>query len=120
MFGPLPAHALFFRHVRNLSLSGVETATDEADERPALVCHDVAGLAVRDAAFGGNAVPVRLKDVREAFFSGCRLRGTPAAFLDVSPGGVRDVSVMGNDLSRARRAVHGPAREVHLTANRAS
>lgn len=120
MFGPLPAYALFFRHVRNLRLTDVETGTDEPDERAAVVCHDVEGLEVRGSTFGGDAVPVRLKDVREALFSSCRLRGAPAAFLDVSAGGVRDVSVIGNDLSRARRAVHGLTREVHLAANRAS
>ena len=41
MFGPLPAHGLYVRHVRRLSLHDVELTTDETDARPGLAAEDV-------------------------------------------------------------------------------
>ncbi len=36
MFGPMPAHGFFFRHVRNLDLSHVEIQPAAPDPRPAI------------------------------------------------------------------------------------
>jgi len=41
MFGPMPAHGFYFRHVRNLELSHVEVKPMKADSRPAFVLQDV-------------------------------------------------------------------------------
>lgn len=41
MFGPMPAHGFYCRHVRNLELSHVEVKPMKADSRPAIVLHDV-------------------------------------------------------------------------------
>jgi hypothetical protein len=41
MFGPMPAHGFYFRHVRNLELSHVEVKPMKADSRPAFVLEDV-------------------------------------------------------------------------------
>ena len=41
MFGKLPAHGLYCRHVRGLTLSGVRLETDEPDGRHALALDDV-------------------------------------------------------------------------------
>ena len=43
MFGKLPAHGLYCRHVRGLTLTDVRLLTDEPDGRHALVLDDVAG-----------------------------------------------------------------------------
>jgi polygalacturonase len=48
MFGPLPAHGLYCRHVRGLSLNRVSFSTAMADRRPALVADDVDGLRIED------------------------------------------------------------------------
>jgi polygalacturonase len=41
MFGPLPATGFFLRHIRNLELSNIEIATQNADSRPAFHLNDV-------------------------------------------------------------------------------
>jgi polygalacturonase len=44
MFGPLPARALYVRHVQGLSMRDLQVRGGEGDERPALVCDDVHDL----------------------------------------------------------------------------
>lgn len=41
MFGDLPAHGLFARHVRNFEMSNIEIATAKPDPRPAIWLEDV-------------------------------------------------------------------------------
>lgn len=41
MFGPMPAHGFYFRHVRNLELSHVEVEPASPDPRPAIYLRDV-------------------------------------------------------------------------------
>lgn len=41
MFGPLPAHGLYVRHVKGLSMRNVKLLTDKPDARPPLVLDDV-------------------------------------------------------------------------------
>ena len=47
MFGPLPASALYARHVRGLSLSNVRLRTMKADQRRTLVLDDVTRVPSR-------------------------------------------------------------------------
>ena len=41
MFGAIPAHGFYLRHIRNLEMSHVEIAPAEPDRRPAFVLQDV-------------------------------------------------------------------------------
>jgi len=43
MFGALPATGFFLRHIKNLEMSNIEVATEQADVRPAFALVDVAG-----------------------------------------------------------------------------
>ena len=43
MFGLLPAHALYVRHAKNLSVRDVAVSFATVDTRPAVVLDDVAG-----------------------------------------------------------------------------
>ena len=43
MFGLLPAHGLYVRHAKNLSVRDVAVSFAAADTRPAIVLDDVAG-----------------------------------------------------------------------------
>jgi polygalacturonase len=43
MFGPMPAHSFFIRHVKNLEFSNVEIACDQTDARPAFLLDEVRG-----------------------------------------------------------------------------
>lgn len=41
MFGPMPAHGFFLRHVRGIDMDGIQIMTRNRDERPAFVLEDV-------------------------------------------------------------------------------
>ncbi len=73
LFGVLPAWGLFARHVAHLTVRGMDLRTEEADQRPAIVLHDVVGA--RFSGVGLSVVPGRpnwsLSDV-----SGLRVRDT--------------------------------------------
>jgi len=53
MFGPMPAHAFFLRHVRGIEMEGVKIIAAHRDERPAIVLEDV-----EDAGFIRTQAPV--------------------------------------------------------------
>jgi len=74
MFGPLPAHGFYLRHVNNIELTNVEIAYSSPDMRPAFVFDDV-----KDADFFRIKLPV---DSRAPLFrlnkvSGFRVFGSP-------------------------------------------
>jgi polygalacturonase len=62
MYGVLPAHGLYVRHARNVSLRDVELTVADDDARPALVADDVTGLELSGLA--GEPSTVWLNDVR--------------------------------------------------------
>jgi hypothetical protein len=107
MFGTLPAYAVYCRHVRNIRLRNVETVYEGLEQRPALVCDDVEGLEVANSNFtvDRESVCVHLKDARGALFQGCRVRGEAAAFMRLSGAGTNAVSLISNELAKARTAV---------------
>ena len=81
-FGPMPASGFYIRHVRNLEMSNIETATLEPDQRPAFVLS-----GVEEADFfrvKGPQVPdvplFALENV--ARFSAARCRGISDTVLD--------------------------------------
>jgi polygalacturonase len=53
MFGPMPAHGFYLRHVRGIEMEGVKIIAAKRDERPAFVLEDV-----QDAEFTRLQVPV--------------------------------------------------------------
>lgn len=114
MFGVLPAYALFCRHVRGLRLEGISTEFLRRDRRPALVCHDVRDLQVAGCSFAASELAVRLRQVERAFFRGCHLAGPVPLFLEAEQSA--DVSLIGNELGRAREAFRGAG--VFAAANR--
>jgi polygalacturonase len=53
MFGPMPAHGFFLRHVRGIEMDGIKIISAKPDERPAFVLEDV-----EDASFARVQAPV--------------------------------------------------------------
>ncbi|HXW92114.1 MAG TPA: glycoside hydrolase family 28 protein [Terriglobales bacterium] len=53
MFGAMPAHGFFLRHVRGIEMDGIKILARNRDERPAFVLEDV-----EDASFTRPQVPV--------------------------------------------------------------
>ncbi len=119
MFGTLPAYGFYCRHVKGLSLRNIETAFLQDDERPALVCDDVEGLELAGSALAGS---VRLQQVRDAFVHGCRAPGRIQTWMEVSGAQSERISVIGNDLPNANKAVDiagdVPQGAVFLNGNR--
>ncbi|MCC6125356.1 MAG: twin-arginine translocation signal domain-containing protein [Pirellulales bacterium] len=77
MFGRLPAYGFYARHGRNLRLRNLDLGYERADVRPPLVCEDVERLEVAGLAAQTDAKTdcvFRLRNVREAFIHGCRLK----------------------------------------------
>jgi hypothetical protein len=108
MFGTLPAYGFYCRHVKGLSLRNISTSFLQDDERPALVCDEVEGLELAGSALAGapEAEPsVRLHQVKDAFVHGCRAPGRIQTWMEVSGNQSERISVMGNDLGNAGKAV---------------
>lgn len=101
MFGTLPAYGLYCRHVKNLKLHNLDFQLDDEDQRPAVVCDDVAGLDL----FGLSTAPSRatgpligLRGVRGALVHGCRPHGPLETFLRVEGSRSSGIALLGNDL----------------------
>lgn len=104
MFGKLPAHGLYCRHVNGLRLSDVMIETDKPDKRHALVLDDVQeasvdGLACSQAP--GGAALVKAHNCRDILFRGCRPVGG-GSFLRVTGMDTARLGLVGNDLSRIK------------------
>ena len=103
-------YAMYFRYVENLVLRNIKFSwnkPERADWGSALRCVcvedlEIDGFSGRQAK-SSEAPAIRLKHVRSAFIRGCRAPADTGTFLDIGEG-AEDVSLMGNDLSRARQA----------------
>ncbi len=103
--GTLSAYGLFLRHVRNLTLDGLDLSYDpEAGERrPALVLDDVlnANLTKLRLLPVEQMPAVRLVNCQGALLHGCRPTGPQGVFVGVEGEQSRDITLTGNDLRRA-------------------
>src|SRR5262249_5535352 len=112
MFGTLPAYGLWCHHARDLHLSDIRLRDSSPALRHAVVCEDVSGLAL-DAlearqAKGGASV-LSFRGVRDALVRGCRPAEETDVFLKVSGADSQFITLLANDLSKAREPVElGP------------
>jgi len=107
MFGTLPAYGFYCRHVEGLTFSNVSLRTSAADERPALICDDVRDLrltVLQGDPPQSESPLILFKDVAGAFLQGCVAKEQTQVFLQLQ-GSSRDVTVLGNDFSRAGTAL---------------
>lgn len=107
MFGTLPAYGLYCRHVRNISLSGIDLKTEAPDERPALVIDDAEVLQVE--RFSGTVcfrqpALLWLKDVRGGFVRACQPGEDPEVFVRIEGAATKRIAVVNNDLRGAKQA----------------
>jgi polygalacturonase len=74
MFGTLPAHGFFIRHVKNLEFGDVEIAFEKPDSRPAFWLNDVEGADFFRVKTGKvqSAATFKLRDVRDFRVFGSR------------------------------------------------
>ena len=125
MFGRLPSYGLYCRHVSDLRLSNVRVKSKVSDPRPLLTCDDVDRLEVNGmggTASGLDQALLDLRNTRNAFVHGCIAPPETAVFCRVSGDGSQHLTLLGNELSRAHKAVEAlngaSEQEIHLEGNR--
>jgi len=102
MFGPLPAHGLYCRHVKGLSLARVTLTSGVADVRPGLVLDDVVDTTIDGLATKGTrpGVMVWMHDARRVAVRG----------LTAPPGIGPDLRVTGSESGEIALAAAAAAR----------
>jgi polygalacturonase len=102
MFGNLPAHGLYCRHVRGLTLSDVRLETDAPDARHTLVLDDVQDIDISSLICFNtpNAAPfIRLTQTRNVLLRGCRPDAPTGVFLRLEGHDTAGIALIGNDLT---------------------
>jgi len=117
MFGLLPAYGFYVRHVRGLRMSNVELAYLEPDARPPLVLEDVQGVLLSGLRLQAQSTAVRMKQVKDVLLTSSSLATPVETFLEVDPASATEVSLLGNDFSRARTTARGG--KAYQSGNRA-
>ena len=106
MFGEsLPSYGLYVRHVEGLTLNDIRLSNEGEDERPALVCDDVSGLAIDGFQAdppSGKAQVAGFVNVRNAFIHGARSLPGTELFLSVTGTDTGKVALKGCDFSDTR------------------
>jgi hypothetical protein len=104
----LPAHGLYIRHATGITLKNLDLRTTQPDARPALVVDDAAGLKIFDlnAQSPDRVSTVAwLRDVVGAFIQSCLAPKGVQTFLRVDGAKSAEITLVGNDLSRAEKAI---------------
>jgi hypothetical protein len=103
MFGKLPAHGLYCRHVRGLTLANVRLETDQPDGRHALAFDDVrdANISALGCTSAANAAAlIGLRDSRDVLIHACRPQAAEGVFLHVAGKQTSGIAVIGNVLTQ--------------------
>lgn len=105
MFGRLPASGLYCRHAEGVRLHHVEFRAPSAEQRPVIVCDDVADLEVdglRGTPIEGTQPTVKLTQCRDVLLCSC-VAPKAAAFVGIDGDRSARVVVMNSELSGARQ-----------------
>jgi hypothetical protein len=112
MFGRLPAHGLYCRHVKGLHLRHLEFKATAGEMRPALHCDEVEDLDVESLKTTPNAGTqpvIKLIQTRQAFLRGCSAPTGTKTYLEVEGERTKGIVLMNNDLTGAKKAVQTSA-----------
>ena len=108
MWGVLPAYGLYARHATGLTLNNVRFDLAGTDLRPAVVCDDVGDLEIAGLRAAGDATAeslLRLRNTCDAFIHNSRPLGPIETFLQVEGASSARISLAGNKLNQARKAL---------------
>lgn len=108
MFGRLPSHGLYCRHVRGLRMNSVEFTATPAEARPVIICDDVKDFSLdglRSSAITGSEPVIKLIQTRDALVRGCSAPTATKVFLEVVGSQSGLIAMVGNDLGAADQAV---------------
>lgn len=124
MFGRLPAHGFYCRHVQGLRLRHVELRAAAAETRPAIVCDDVKDFdleGLRSTPIEGGQPVIKLIQTRNAFLRSCAAPVGTKTFLAVQGEQTERVLLMNSDLTAAAQAMEigtgVPSGAVRLSGN---
>jgi hypothetical protein len=104
----LPAHGLYIRHAAGITLKNLDLRTATPDARPALAVDDAAGMKIFDLSARspeGVSTVVWLRDVAGAFIQSCLAPKGTQTFLRVDGAKSAEITLAGNDLSHAEKAI---------------
>ena len=108
MFGTLPAYGFYCRHVRGLTIDGLQLSTALSDARYAVVCDDVADLVLAGVDVprqSGTPSSLLLRQVQGAWVHGFRQRGEMGTFLRLEGKDSQRIRLGPGDLGSATRLV---------------
>jgi polygalacturonase len=103
MFGVLPSYGLYCRHVEGLKLRDLRLTLQSPDYRHALLCDDVSRVVIDsfDAPQSKGAESViRFRRVKRALLCNCMPSEEVSDFIEVTDGGMNEVTFVGNDVRR--------------------
>ena len=119
--GVLPAHALYARNVRGLTLHNVRFELANPDARPAMVFDKVSDAAINGLSVQGDAqaaAVVRCIGGRDILVTAPRVLTAAAAFLKAEGPASANITIDGGDLTKAAQpivlAADAPAHSVRL------
>jgi hypothetical protein len=101
MFKTYPAYGVYCRHGRDVSLTGIHLRCESTDGRPAVLCEDVARLAIDALRAPAGDPVVEFRGVRNATIRGCAAGQGTKTFLKVTGRDSQAISLLANDLSGA-------------------
>ncbi|MDN5217142.1 glycoside hydrolase family 28 protein [Fulvivirgaceae bacterium BMA12] len=108
MFGSLPAYGFFIRHAIDISLKNISLKFEGTEERPSLICDDVADLDLSGfrAASGSDSQSfIVLKDTRNALIRGAHPFTEVNTFLSIMGSKTKQIGLTGNDFRKTRQIV---------------
>ncbi|MGH9523507.1 MAG: glycosyl hydrolase family 28 protein, partial [Terriglobales bacterium] len=106
--GVLPAHALYARNVRGMTLNNVRFETATPDLRPSVIFDTVEDASVSGLTMRGSREAeslLRLINTRDVLFTGPRAVDPTSVFLRVEGADSANVKIDGGDLSKAATPV---------------
>ena len=108
MMGPMPAYGLYARNVHGITLQNIRFQVSTPDLRPALIFDHVEDATINGFSVQGNPQAesvVRFIDSRQTLFTGVRLLGQAAVFLQLEGADNESITIDGGDLSKAASAI---------------
>jgi len=121
MFGTLPAYGFYCRHCKNISFNNIELAYEGQDFRPALVFDDVTDLKLKgvEARTDISSPVIQFSGIKNAIIQSCIADEGTGTFLQLKGRENLHLTMTGNDLGYAQRAIGGDNRSsVFLESNR--
>ncbi|SIO51186.1 glycoside hydrolase family 28 protein [Chitinophaga niabensis] len=112
VIGVPPAHGIFARNVKGLTMNNVRLQTQTPDLRPAMVLDHVKDAALNGCSITGVDEVVRCIDVQDVLFQAPRVLSPSKIFMQVEGMANRNIKIEGGDLSKVTTPLAGAWKEI--------